>query len=323
MLVVLILTLDSIDNDLVNMIGRTNKRLLIGVSSPVGYLYEKVEVHGKPAPVLESPLSYFLLYDEIWFLSKNLCPNNMEKLDFVHFVDRELMSEGLPVDFSMGMNPNPFGDFSWTNWREVIRNTIGLRWRCDNHTRSFNFGELSLFPTPGKYLNLLVDRYIATSFDMDLVENSANFIWSQEIDQAQLKLNVSEQLLTSSISSFQTIDGPWHPEILNLRGDNLLKKYRKKIQNVTLDDIQDVDKRVGELSMEFEKVTSNIVSEHFDTSGMFKSTAMFLVGLIPFVGNFIGGGQVMKEIYDKIRLRQEKGWIGFLGRAQGSLQGKK
>ena len=69
------------------------------------------------------------------------------------------------------------------------------------------FGELSLTPTPGNYLNMLVDRFVAASHNMDLVENSVNTIWSQEVDHEQLKLSVSEKLLTSAITSLQTIDG--------------------------------------------------------------------------------------------------------------------
>lgn len=69
-------------------------RVLIGVSSPLGYFYLRADEKGRPAPILESPLSYGLLYDEVWFLSRKLCPYNMEKLDFVNFVDEDLCPEG-------------------------------------------------------------------------------------------------------------------------------------------------------------------------------------------------------------------------------------
>ena len=61
---------------------QTSKKLLIGVSSPVGYFYARASEKGRPAPILETPLSYFLLYDEIWFFSRKICPYNMERLDF-------------------------------------------------------------------------------------------------------------------------------------------------------------------------------------------------------------------------------------------------
>ena len=303
---------------------KTNKRLLIGASSPLGYFYgfDREAKYGKPSPILESPFSYCLLYDEIWFLTRKVCPPDMEGLDFVHFVDEELMPEGLPADFSDNDKQSPFGDFPWESWKNSISNTIGLRWSYDNHSRGTLFGELRITPTPGNYLNLLVDRYVSTKFDMDLVENSANAVWSQQIDQSELKLSLSEKLFTSSISSLQTIDGPWHPEIGNLREDSLLKKYRKKIQDTSLQDISEVDKRVGELSREFERISSKIVSEHLETTGLFKSAAMFLIGFIPIAGDIVGGGDLLKEIHDKIKDRKEHGWVGFLGKAREEIKNK-
>jgi hypothetical protein len=301
------------------MKAQTHKRLLIGASSPVGYFYLRAGEFGRPAPILEAPLSYTLLYDEIWFLSRKLCPYNMEYLDFVHFVDEDLCREGLPKDAFKDIHKPDFGKFPWEEWNAIIANTIGHRWNYDNHATGLQFGELSLLPTPGQYVNLLIDRHIATTYDMDLVENSANAIWSRQVDENDLELDVSEKLLTSSVTSLQSIDGPWHPCIADLRSDRLLKEYRKKMQTVSIDDIRDIDQRVDELSKEFEKITQHIVQEHFETTGLFKSSAMFLLGLVPYVGNVIGAGGLLKEIHDKIKARKEKGWVGFLGKAQHTL----
>lgn len=294
-------------------------RLLIGVSSPVGYFYLREREMGRPAPILESPLSYVLLYDEIWFLSRKLCPYNMEHLDFVHFVDEELCPEGLPMDALHDFEKPDYGTFPWEEWKAIIMNTIGHRWNYDNHARQLKFGELSLLPTPGQYVNLLVDRHVATSYGMDLVENSANAIWSRHFDENELRLSISEKLLTSPITSLQTIDGPWHDSMTDLRNDRLLKEYRKKIQTVSTDDIRCVDQRVAELSKEFEKITRKIVQQHLDTTGLFKSTVMFLIGLVPYIGNIVGAGGLLKDVHDNIKARKEKGWVGFLGKAQESL----
>ncbi|MGA0557383.1 hypothetical protein ACO2Q8_12070 [Larkinella sp. VNQ87] len=296
------------------------KRLLIGASSPVGYFYILERETGKPSPILESPLSYFLLYDEIWFLSRKLCPHNMEGLEYVHFVDEELLPKGLPKDaFNDIQEPN-FGSLPWPEWRQIIKNTIGERWNFDNHARSIKFGEISLLPTPGRYINLLVDRYIATEYNMDLAENSANAIWSKQFDSRDLQLKVSEKLLVSKVASLQTIYGPWHPSIEELRSDSLLKAYRRKINSVAIDDIHNIDKRVGELSDEFIKITKKIVMSQFDTSGLYISGLMFLIGLVPVVGNYFGASGVFLEIRDKIKAKKEMGWVGFLGQAHSNLE---
>src|SRR5512142_979260 len=102
------------------MLFQTSKRLLIGVSSPVGYFYARVNEKGRPAPILETPLSYCLLYDEIWFFSRALCTHNMEGVYFVHFVDEELEPGGLPKDTIRGTQTGPMGPFPWEAWNGVI-----------------------------------------------------------------------------------------------------------------------------------------------------------------------------------------------------------
>ena len=122
------------------MIFEPNKRLLIGASSPVGFFYARSDEKGRPAPILESPLSYCLLYDEIWFLSRQVCPYNMEELDFVHFVDEELCPEGLSRDAIPEKDIRELGSFPWEAWTRVIDATIGRRWNYDNHARTLKFG---------------------------------------------------------------------------------------------------------------------------------------------------------------------------------------
>lgn len=306
--------------DIFRGIAVTSKRLLIGASSPVGYFYLQAGEKGRPAPILESPLSYLLLYEEVWFLSRQLCPYNMEKLDFVHFVDEELQPEGLPEDAIPKDILREYGPFPWDTWKDVIGSTIGLRWSYDNHARRLKFGELHLLPSPGRYESLLVDRFVATEFGMDLVENTANAVWSQDLDEQTFKTTVSEKLLSSSFTSLQTIDGPWHPAIADLRSDSLLKSYRRRIELVeNSTDLLEVDKRLTELSVEFDSVTRKIVEEHYNTSSLGKSTASFLVGLMPAVGNAIGALGLAKEVSDKLIARRNSGWVGFLGRANSKL----
>ncbi len=240
---------------------QTSQKLLIGVSSPVGYFYARASEKGRPAPILEAPLSYCLLYDEIWFFSRDMCPYNMEGLDFVHFVDEELQPKGLSKDAIPEKQAGPIGPFPWEEWNGVIEATIGRRWSYDNHSRPLKFGEVRLLPTPGNYENLLVDRYIATQYGMDLVENTTNAIWSKDLDQNSLKMEISEQFMHSKIVSMQTIDGPWHPMIAELRSDGLLKSYRSRVGKIAdVKELAEVDARVQELSDAYEEVADRLMA---------------------------------------------------------------
>jgi hypothetical protein len=299
------------------MIFSDKKRLLIGVSSPIGYYYARESEKLRPAPILESPLSYMLLYDELWFLSRKLCPYNMEALEFVHFVDEDLCPEGLAKDALISTVPSEPSSFPWELWKNAVAAAIGLRWNYDNHARPLRFGELNLLPTPGRYENLVVDRLIASRYDMDLAENVPNANWSRQYERDHLRMSVSERALSARLCSLQTIEGPWHDMIADLRSDSLLKAYRNKISGI--EDITDptqLDDRLQVLSDEFERETRKIVSAHFQTANICVNTILFLVGIIPTVGTFIGGGNLIREIIQQLQRRREKGWVGFLSNVE-------
>ena len=41
---------------------------------------------GERFPIIESPWGLMLLYDELWFLCKDVCPLNMRECSFVKYV---------------------------------------------------------------------------------------------------------------------------------------------------------------------------------------------------------------------------------------------
>ncbi len=235
-------------------------------------------------------------------------------------IDEELDLQGLTPDAMPDRSKNELGKFPWDLWNQVVGSTIGLRWNYDNHARGISLGDVRLLPTPGNLDCLLVDRFVASRFSMDLVENTVNAVWSQDLDEKTFKLALSEKLLQSSVTSLQTIDGPWHPAIADLRSDSLLKSFRRRIDNVpTAANLVEVDSRLAELSREFERVTLSIVEQHFETSSLSNSAASFVVGFIPVVGNVVGAAGLAKEISDKLVARRDDGWVGFLGRAKRRL----
>jgi hypothetical protein len=212
------------------------------------------------------------------------------------------------------------GDFPWDLWNEIIDATIGRRWRYDNHGTLLSFGEFKISTSPGRYESLLLDRFVATEFGMDLVENTVNAVWSKHFDEQNLKMSLSEKLLRTKVVSLQTIDGPWHPAIQDLRTDGLLKSYRRKVGAVAdLRDISTLDTRLGELSSEFERITRKIVADHLSTSSLGESTVMFILGLIPALGNIVGAGGLLKDVLAKLEARRNAGWVGLLGKATAKL----
>jgi len=85
----------------------------VGLSTPVFYDYKypapqsKADTRSSPNPILDSPYRLLLLYDEIWFLTRSLCPNNMRTLSYVKFLDEEneVPQQNLWIALGVGMFP--------------------------------------------------------------------------------------------------------------------------------------------------------------------------------------------------------------------------
>ena len=82
---------------------------LVGLSSPVFYDYRHPasiapsDLSSSPNPVLEGAFGALLLYDELWFLCRSLCPENMRSISCVKFLD-EL---GMLPEFNPDSLPEP------------------------------------------------------------------------------------------------------------------------------------------------------------------------------------------------------------------------
>ena len=59
----------------------------VGKAVPVGWDYAREDTVGIPNPVLESVLGLLLCYDEIWFPSREFCPEDMRDLSYIKFID--------------------------------------------------------------------------------------------------------------------------------------------------------------------------------------------------------------------------------------------
>ncbi|GHB88630.1 hypothetical protein GCM10010306_099660 [Streptomyces umbrinus] len=65
------------------------RRAFLGRFAPAFYDEanpHQVYGHDRPNAVLENAVGLMLCYDELWFLSRDLCPADMQELDFVRFV---------------------------------------------------------------------------------------------------------------------------------------------------------------------------------------------------------------------------------------------
>ena len=289
------------------------RKLYVGVSSPVGYSYLTESQQGKPCPILEAPLSYLLLYDEIWFLTRRLCPFDLENLEFVHFVDEELRPEGIAKDELPALGDRQLPSWDWPTWETHVDRILGnhREWRCDNSGRPFKYGEILLRPTPGSAENLLFDKFLCSQYGMDLAENTPNAVANSVFDEELLKLTLSQRLLATRIPSLYSLQGPWHPVIADIRSDPFLKDFRRKIQSSQgLENLESVDEKLRDLCREYEKQVRKSVVQRFSTADIYYSTASFILGFVPVVGEIVSTTEWGRNLIQKIRTRgQVRSWL--------------
>lgn len=95
------------------------------------------DLSDSPNPIIESPLGVMILYDELIFLCKSVCPNNMRNLPYVKFVD-----ELYPNFYFSGIldNVNKLEEFIVLNTKlsyEDIEKSLNIDgWGTDVHTHS-------------------------------------------------------------------------------------------------------------------------------------------------------------------------------------------
>jgi hypothetical protein len=309
------------------------RKAFVGLSSPIGYDYSKgySSTHGKPNPLLDSPMGLFLFYDEIWFINRRTCPVNCEKLPYVKFLDEEY-----------DMNKLNLKQFSWDNWeiekhipQEILQksydmwdqaielnvgnNNLGI----DGHGNSFKIGGIGIYPNPTPQ-NLMIDDHIANHFGFELITNSKTSVLASatKIDtKEELKNSLTQLLICENVPNFQLPEGPYHEVIEDLRTENLLKSFRKKIESVTENKSkEELSSLKKELEKSMETYLHELLLATIDKKQIFRSVASTIIGQIPIIGNVYGVLEGGRNVYNNIKDRQEAGWMGFLAKAKISFQ---
>jgi hypothetical protein len=297
-----------------------SRKALVGYSSPIGYYYNFERERGNPCSIVEAPLSLLVLYDEIWFMSRDLCPYNLIDLTYVHFVDEELFPEGLPADFSKGLeSPNEIKDFPWDYWKSSVENSFVSEARFDNHARGRLFGELSILPTPGSYDNFLVDYYVAEKFGLELVENSVNSLWMTSFAKSMLSMQTSEHLLMPKLPSFQSLEGPYHPFIEDLRKDGLIYSYRQKMIEISRDsNFEGLTELKLKLDLEYQRIVAELAVGEFSNKRIVDGAASLTVGQVPIISNIVSGIQGINTLRNAYKNKKNNSWAGFIARTISS-----
>lgn len=206
---------------------------------------------GNTFPIIESPWGLMLLYDELWFLCKDVCPLNMRDCSFVKFVT-DLFPK---IDYQK----------LFEDARSMVDKPRNIYDSMDEHFRAFCkktvYYTVTTSPSQDCYVgnmrvsagslpdNFLFDLLIKAKIEslsgkrIELIANG-NIDYEGYIAEKGI-FELSKELILNGIPNYLTHYGPYHPVIDELRESRYLTDYRtwicdyhSHLQNTEIDEVK-------------------------------------------------------------------------------------
>lgn len=226
----------------------------VGLSTPLCYDYRNPASKSNsdlesspPNPILESAYGLLLLHDEIWFLCRSLCPENMRELPYVKFLDELKMLPPLgdiKFDFSsvykvifdnkeIDKQHTEFSDTIDGQYDRAVKK-VGIYWKSawDSHTLGLRIGEITTRAKARSMDKLFFDMEVVRRLNnkhVELITNSYSQNWLQNPNNSFLKAKLSEIFSIENIPNYLTPQGPYNAIVEEIRNDSRLKEFRNWI----------------------------------------------------------------------------------------------
>jgi hypothetical protein len=296
----------------------------VGLSTPLFYDYRNPasrapsDTSSSPNPILDSPFGLMLLYDEIWFLCRSLCPENLRDAPFVRYVDEErllpsMKDVGTPSHWE-GLQTNPdfrtrYGAYEksrrafFDTYRaRVLRAGVDWQAAADNHSHTLQIGDARFYANSADLKNLIIDMAIVNRLSrpgLELVTNSVSQGWLGDPNSPFLRTKLAEVLTIENIPNYLTSRGPYDPCIEEVRNNHYLRDFRKWISS------QAVPQDEGEL-LEMKRNVETVIKEAqaevfiraFSKRRRFLSIGKTLVGTL--VDFFVPGASSAESIAEDV-----------------------
>ncbi|XDA99613.1 hypothetical protein AB1M95_06815 [Sulfitobacter sp. LCG007] len=224
----------------------------IGFSTPVGYDYENTalkvpsDTSSSPNPILVGATGIFVLFDEIWFPCRSICPQSMRGLHYVKFVSEEYddididdeiarnIADGIPKNLDLNsIHPDGYSTF--------MERYYGFN-GPDNHTHGVNFFKRTLNGNLDALCHardLIILEKLGNDFTPVLngvtrqMSLPQEWAWLRNEDEDRA-VRIADHLLTiDGIYDITGPDGPYHPVIEELRQHHYASSFRRWIRGET------------------------------------------------------------------------------------------
>ena len=210
----------------------------IGISYPLLYDYKHQagrssnDMRDSPNPIIESPLGLMIFYDEIIFLCRSVCPENMRNLPYVKYVD------DLYSDFCFERIQNCVQETQniIINSRNlsynVVKKALNIHWDgVDIHTHSLKIGDI-IIAAQSNEKTFLFDLYVFQALqelydpNIELVANSKYTVGALNNGT---KMEFIDKIIIPGVPNYIGYSGPYHECMEELRENKYLKDFRRWI----------------------------------------------------------------------------------------------
>jgi hypothetical protein len=314
------------------------RKAYIGLSSPTAYFYDHDQEYFREPwrwnPILESPQGLITLFDELWFLSRALCPVSLRNEQYVRFLDEDsdyipLIKwlaqtyysqhlEGLIID-----NPiigeiidlkSQYPNEQFKIYSEVIEYVYGRQpgkgAPIDNHSHSIN---LCGYDFSGNSMRLDLIAFDIAFLgkagirNIELITNRFNSATFKSNPGTIAQLQISQGLTIKRIPVLQTPSGPMIERIESIRESNFLVDFREKI--IKSGNPNDLIDTVSTIENEFNKYRNDVLLQRQRGSRLISSIGNNALSFV--TGSLIPGVGEVKSLISDTKARNFN-WTGFL-----------
>ena len=324
------------------MVKRT---AFVGLSGPLAYDYRTVGKRRGPNPILEGALGILLYYDEIVFVARGLCPANMRKLDYVHFLsDRDDFAESMAgvrnvaeIGVSTLYRPSSGVPDPMILFRAAMAEVTGkpramgkaeAQFAADYHATVRAGRGLELSGRSVDLRTVIADWEIISAFRLehcDPVFNSASSVLYEQMrgrTQPIRAWSIADKAVVPRIPDYLGRSGPYHPCIEELRQSEFLRAFRDRADEfVAAEPSRAVEEICEEMEAKVKEYERDVFVQYLSRRNRYVSLAkagiMGAAGLcVPGLGTL----STLAEEYLKTRRTKRMGWAGFL--AQVDARGR-
>lgn len=314
------------------------RRAYIGLSSPTAYFYDHNREYFQEQwdwnPILESPQGLITLFDEIYFLTRPLCPVSLRNESYVKFLDEDsdytplikgiastfmnekldgLIKENQFIEEIVRLDYN-YASEQFRRYNEVIQHVYGREpgegAPIDNHSHSITIGGRSLVGNSMRLDLIAFDVAILGRLglrNIEFITNRFNNSALKKNENLIDKIRVSQGLTIKRIPVLQTPVGPVIDRIESIRESNFLIDFRGKIQTET--NHENLLEIVSSIEGEFQKYRNDVLLKKQKGSRLITSLANNALSLL--IGTIVPGVGEAKSTLQDIKARNFN-WTGFL-----------